>query len=210
MFKRAWLPRLLPGAFVFLHLVYFVIPLQWREHDLAVWLVGRLFEMYKMLEVWTWSKCVMRIWGSILLFVDMCYKIDQISGSMRIPDFAETSLICIWRCGTEAILCYLCKLAAKAPECNDFRLSSLIWFSRILRPCFAAAVVMQSEGFTHLEESCPSLLSELLETVASADEKSNLISGKKRSGSSILGLDLAADCVAESVNPNVRRLRRRL
>lgn len=72
-------------------------------------------------------------------------------------------------------------------------------------------VVMQSEGFRHLEQSCPSLLSELLETVASVDEKSNLVSGKKRSGSSIFGLDLAAaDGVAESVNPNARRQRRRV
>lgn len=70
---------------------------------------------------------------------------------------------------------------------------------------------MQSEGFRHLEQSCPSLLSELLETVASVDEKSNLVSGKKRSGSSIFGLDLAAaDGVAESVNPNARRQRRRV
>ncbi|KAG8380745.1 hypothetical protein BUALT_Bualt06G0048000 [Buddleja alternifolia] len=72
-------------------------------------------------------------------------------------------------------------------------------------------VVMQSEGFRHLEQSCPSLLSELLETVASVDEKSNIGSRKKRSGSSIFGLDLAADGgVAESVNPNSRRLRRQV
>lgn len=71
---------------------------------------------------------------------------------------------------------------------------------------------MQSEGFRHLEQSCPSLLSELLETVASVDDKSNLVSGnnKKRSGSSIFGLDLAAGGAAESVNPNGRRLRRRV
>ncbi|KAK4385393.1 BTB/POZ and MATH domain-containing protein 3 [Sesamum angolense] len=72
-------------------------------------------------------------------------------------------------------------------------------------------VVMQSVGFRHLEQSCPSLLSELLETVASVDEKSNLVSGKRRSGSSIFGLDLAADGgVAEPGNPNGRRLRRRI
>lgn len=72
-------------------------------------------------------------------------------------------------------------------------------------------VVMQSDGFRHLEESCPSLLSELLETVASGDDKSSLISSKKRSGSSIFGLDLAPDgAAAESVNPNVRRIRRRV
>lgn len=74
---------------------------------------------------------------------------------------------------------------------------------------FAVAVVMKSEGFRHLEQSCPSLLSELLETVALVDEKPNLVSGKKRSGSSIFALDLAADGVAESVNPSGRRLRRR-
>ncbi|KAL3521134.1 hypothetical protein ACH5RR_019283 [Cinchona calisaya] len=72
-------------------------------------------------------------------------------------------------------------------------------------------VVMQSEGFGHLEESCPTLLSELLETIASVDEKPSLMSSKKRSGSSIFGLDLAADgAAAESVNPNVRRVRRRM
>ncbi|KAL2541619.1 BTB/POZ and MATH domain-containing protein 3 [Abeliophyllum distichum] len=72
-------------------------------------------------------------------------------------------------------------------------------------------VVMHSEGFRHLEQSCPSLLSELLETVASVDEKSNIMLNKKRSGSSIFGLDLAADGGAvESLNPNGRRLRRRV
>ncbi|XP_047979694.1 BTB/POZ and MATH domain-containing protein 3-like isoform X1 [Salvia hispanica] len=71
-------------------------------------------------------------------------------------------------------------------------------------------LVMKSEGFEHLEQSCPSLLSELLETVALADEKPNLVSGKKRSSSSIFALDLAAaDGVAESVNPNGRRVQRR-
>ncbi|CAN4095833.1 unnamed protein product [Withania somnifera] len=67
-------------------------------------------------------------------------------------------------------------------------------------------VVMQKKGFKHLEQSCPSLLSELLETVASVDEKVSLMSSKKRSSSSIFGLDLAAD----SVNPTIRRVRRRM
>lgn len=69
---------------------------------------------------------------------------------------------------------------------------------------------MQSEGFQHLEESCPSLLCEMLKTFASGDENSSLLSGRKRSGSSIYGLDLGADgAAAESVNPNARRVRRR-
>ncbi|WCJ19671.1 BTB/POZ and MATH domain-containing protein 3 [Euphorbia peplus] len=70
--------------------------------------------------------------------------------------------------------------------------------------------VMQSEGFRHLEESCPSLLCEMLKTFASGDENSSLVSSRKRSNSSIYGLDIAADGgAAESVNPNARRLRRR-
>lgn len=74
--------------------------------------------------------------------------------------------------------------------------------------CFAA--VMQSEGFQHLEESCPSLLCEMLKTFALVDEESSMLSGRKRSGSSIYGLDLAADgAAAESMNPNARRVRRR-
>lgn len=71
--------------------------------------------------------------------------------------------------------------------------------------------VMQSEGYKYLEQSCPSLLSELLHTYASTDEKSNQKLSRKRSGSSsLLGLDLPADRAAsESVNPIGRRLRRR-
>lgn len=71
-------------------------------------------------------------------------------------------------------------------------------------------VIMQSEGFKHLEESCPSLLSELLKTLASGDDTSSLSSNRKRSGSSIYALDLAGDgAAAESANPNGRRVRRR-
>ncbi|XP_057523728.1 BTB/POZ and MATH domain-containing protein 3 [Amaranthus tricolor] len=80
---------------------------------------------------------------------------------------------------------------------------------------FAAAnlnAVMHSEAFRHLEESCPSLLSELLVTVASKDEGSGPPLNKKRSSSSVLGLNLAADggIPSESVNHTDRRLRRRL
>jgi speckle-type POZ protein len=71
--------------------------------------------------------------------------------------------------------------------------------------------VMKSEAFRHLEESCPSLLSELLATFASMDENSNSLLGWKRSSSSLLDLDLATDgAKAKSANPNGRRMRRRL
>ncbi|KAJ9553428.1 hypothetical protein OSB04_017473 [Centaurea solstitialis] len=79
---------------------------------------------------------------------------------------------------------------------------------------FAAAnlgAVMQTEGFKYVEETCPSLISELLETVASVaveERSSGEGSSRKRSGSSVMGLDLAA--AAESADPNLRRVRRRL
>ncbi|KAG7574249.1 BTB/POZ domain [Arabidopsis suecica] len=60
--------------------------------------------------------------------------------------------------------------------------------------------VMKSEGFKHLKQSCPTLLSELLNTVAAGDK--SLTSGqsnKKRSASSVLGCDTT----------NVRQVRRR-
>lgn len=82
--------------------------------------------------------------------------------------------------------------------------------------CFAA--VMQTEGYKYVEQTCPLLLSELLETVASVavDERPGEGGGglsRKRSGSSVMGLDLAAaqmPAAAESGEPYVRRLRRRL
>lgn len=72
---------------------------------------------------------------------------------------------------------------------------------------------MQSEGFKYLEENCQSLVSELLETIASVDEKPGSTSSRKRSSSSIVGIDLVAEGVvaaAESVNPIARRLRQRM
>ncbi|CAI0411195.1 unnamed protein product [Linum tenue] len=53
-------------------------------------------------------------------------------------------------------------------------------------------VVTQSEGFRHLEQSCPALVCELLKTLASADEDSSMHPSRKRGGSSIFGLDIAA------------------
>ncbi|XAR66243.1 hypothetical protein NMG60_11012402 [Bertholletia excelsa] len=72
-------------------------------------------------------------------------------------------------------------------------------------------VVMQSEGFKSLKESCPALLVELLETVAAADKNSLLQLNVKRSSSSVFGLDLAADgAISGPTNPTVRRMKRRL
>ncbi|KAL5991753.1 hypothetical protein ACLOJK_012664 [Asimina triloba] len=72
--------------------------------------------------------------------------------------------------------------------------------------CFVITkkVVMQSDGFGYLEETCPSLLSELLETVAVVDDDTGSVS-RKRSGSSNIGLNLPDD-----LDLNGKRFRRRL
>lgn len=79
------------------------------------------------------------------------------------------------------------------------------------------SAVMKTEGYKYVEETCPSLVSELLETVASVtvDDRSGEGISRKRSGSSIIGLDLATAAqmvaaAAESADRHVRRIRRRL
>lgn len=74
------------------------------------------------------------------------------------------------------------------------------------------AEVMQSDGFKYLEECCQSLLSELLETVASVDDKGSQTVASKRNGSSIIGIAVAAEgsAAVDSGIPNGRRTRRRL
>lgn len=67
------------------------------------------------------------------------------------------------------------------------------------------AVVMKSDGFGCLEETCPSLLSELLETVAVVDEEDTSLMNRKRSSSSNIGLD-----IVDGLDSNLRRMRRRL
>ena len=69
---------------------------------------------------------------------------------------------------------------------------------------------MHAEAFSHLKESCSSILLELLEAVAAVDETSSLLLIRKRSGSNIYGEDLIDGTAAESVNPNGRRVRRRM
>lgn len=64
--------------------------------------------------------------------------------------------------------------------------------------------VMQTEGFGYLEEACPSLLSDLLETIAVVEDDPNQMP-LKRGGSSVEGFDFG-----DGVDPAGRRLRRRL
>lgn len=72
------------------------------------------------------------------------------------------------------------------------------------------AVVMQSEGFRHLEESCPSLLSELLKAFVTVDDSSDRFSSKKRSSGTVYGLDVEPVVNgAEHGDIDGRRVRRR-
>ncbi|XP_042434171.1 BTB/POZ and MATH domain-containing protein 3-like isoform X1 [Zingiber officinale] len=64
--------------------------------------------------------------------------------------------------------------------------------------------VMQTEGFDYLEATCPTVLAELLETVAVVDDDSGSAC-RKRSVSSNLGLNSL-----DSVDVSGRRLRRRM
>ncbi|OAY83517.1 BTB/POZ and MATH domain-containing protein 3-like [Ananas comosus] len=65
-------------------------------------------------------------------------------------------------------------------------------------------VVMETEAFDHLKETSPLLLSDLLATVANADNDPTSI-GQKRSSSSVVGLDLR-----DPVELFGRRIRQRL
>ncbi|KAI4384496.1 hypothetical protein MLD38_002644 [Melastoma candidum] len=67
-------------------------------------------------------------------------------------------------------------------------------------------VVMQSDGYKNLENSCPSLLSELLNTFALVNEKFANVSIKKKRSS---GADESDRGTGESVNSEGRRVRRR-
>ncbi|XP_043715915.1 BTB/POZ and MATH domain-containing protein 3 [Telopea speciosissima] len=70
--------------------------------------------------------------------------------------------------------------------------------------------VMQSEGYGYLEESCPSLLSELLATIAVGDKDSSLLLSRKRGGGTNTGTSLAAEATVAVIDPDNRRMRRRL
>ena len=69
--------------------------------------------------------------------------------------------------------------------------------------CFSAAV-MGTEGFDYLEETCPSLLSDLLATVAEVDD--DLASLDRKRG--VCGNQVLA--TVESAEATERRTRRRL
>ncbi|CAM8962191.1 unnamed protein product [Rhodiola kirilowii] len=70
--------------------------------------------------------------------------------------------------------------------------------------------LMHSEGYKNLEESCPSLISELLNALAEVDVNPGLHLSWKRRNSSLHGTDLGSDEeVNEDTHPNGRRIRRR-
>ncbi|PKA56414.1 BTB/POZ and MATH domain-containing protein 3 [Apostasia shenzhenica] len=75
-------------------------------------------------------------------------------------------------------------------------------FSALSNLVILLAAVLQTEGFAYLEKSCPSLLSDLLLTVAVADSSP---ASRKRNCSSNIGLNLV-----DGLDSTSRRTRRRL
>ncbi|KAI9078330.1 hypothetical protein K1719_039706 [Acacia pycnantha] len=67
-------------------------------------------------------------------------------------------------------------------------------------------VVIQSEAFIHLKESCPSVLSELLEAFALVEDTLS----RKRSSSSVYGQDVTDGMAEASTNPSGRHFKRRM
>lgn len=70
--------------------------------------------------------------------------------------------------------------------------------------CCDFAAVMETEGFNYLEETCPSLLSDLLATVAVVDDDAASFNRKRG-----VGGNEGANPV-ESVEASDRRIRRRV
>lgn len=73
-------------------------------------------------------------------------------------------------------------------RCSDLKKDCLKFAARHL------GVVKQTEGFKYLENSCPSLLSEVMETVALLNDKESQTVGWKRSGN--IEIDVAAEKLA--------------
>lgn len=164
------------------------------------------------------------IFKAMLLFIysDKLPDVDEITGSASVCTstiMVQHLLAAADRFGLDRLklLCEskLCKEVSAETVATTLALAEQHRCPQLKAIClkFAATpsilgAVMQSEGFGYLEECCPSLLSELLGVIASVDENLTMLSSKKRSGSSILGLDLPADgAPAESASG--RRIRRR-
>ncbi|XP_042494094.1 BTB/POZ and MATH domain-containing protein 3 [Macadamia integrifolia] len=94
---------------------------------------------------------------------------------------------------------------AEQHQCSQLKTICLLFAAGNL------GAVMRSEGYGYLEESCPSLLSELLATIAVGDKDSSLLLSRKRGGgTNNTGTSLAAETTVAVVDPDNRRMRRRL
>ncbi|KAM7494871.1 hypothetical protein LguiB_029480 [Lonicera macranthoides] len=172
------------------------------------------------------------IFKAMLLFIysDMLPDLQEITGStsMCTSTIAMQHLLAAAdRFGLERLkqLCEakLCEDVSVETVATTLSLADQHRCSQLKAIClkFAAAnlgAVMKSEGFKYIEESCSSLLSDLLMTVASSvDEKSGPLLGRKRnlSSSTMAMMDLApppapADGAAAPAESNGRRVRRRV
>ncbi|XP_010554622.1 PREDICTED: BTB/POZ and MATH domain-containing protein 3 [Tarenaya hassleriana] len=158
------------------------------------------------------------------IYTDELPDVNEITGSVSPSSFTNMvqhllAAADLYDLGRLKILCeaVLCEHLNVDNVATTLALAEQHQFSQLKTFClkFAASstnlgAVMQSEGFKHLEECCPSLLSELLKAYAAGDDGSNGQLSKKRSGSSVMGCDLTLGTViSEALNPNTRRVRRR-
>ncbi|KAI3965622.1 hypothetical protein MKX01_010579 [Papaver californicum] len=97
-------------------------------------------------------------------------------------DLARLKLICEAKLCEEIAANTVAITLALAEQHHCLQLKS-VCLNFAARPENLGAV-MQSEGFAYLEDSCPSLLLELLETVAEVDKESRHIFNRKRNGNS--------------------------
>ncbi|CAN7137971.1 unnamed protein product [Brassica rapa subsp. narinosa] len=151
------------------------------------------------------------------IYTDVLPDVHEITGSTSTASFTNMiqhllAAADLYDLGRLKILCeaFLCEELNVDNVATTLALADQHQFLQLKAFClkFVASpanlrAVMKSEGFKHLNQSCPSVLPELLNTVAAADKSSTSSSGqssKKRSVSSVLGCDTSTT--------NARQVRR--
>ncbi|KAJ0259507.1 BTB/POZ and MATH domain-containing protein 3 [Hirschfeldia incana] len=150
------------------------------------------------------------------IYTDVLPDVHEITGSTSNASFTNMiqhllAAADLYDLGRLKILCeaFLCEELNVDNVATTLALADQHQFLQLKAFClkFVASpanlrAVMRSEGFKHLNQSCPSVLPELLNTVAAADKSSTSSgqSSKKRSVSSVLGCDTSTT--------NARQVRR--
>ncbi|KAH0887118.1 hypothetical protein HID58_063214, partial [Brassica napus] len=150
------------------------------------------------------------------IYTDVLPDVHEITGSTSTASFTNMiqhllAAADLYDLGRLKILCeaFLCEELNVDNVATTLALADQHQFLQLKAFClkFVASpanlrAVMKSEGFKHLNQSCPSVLPELLNTVAAADKSSTSSgqSSKKRSVSSVLGCDTSATNARQGLN----------